>query len=574
MKNLIIFILLLPLSSFLISCIFGRYLGTFGVVYTSIFNICCALIISIFLFLNISFTSIIYIELWQWVTLVGFDIFFSLRYDSLTAIMFLVVTLISSCVHIYSWIYMYTDPYLSRFMSYLSLFTFFMLILVASSNFLVLFLGWEGVGLCSYLLIGFWYTRFQAGKAATKAFLLNKIGDLFFLVAISGFIFIFHTVDFATLSLLVIFCPDQILNILTFCLLIGAVGKSAQIGLHTWLPDAMEGPTPVSALIHAATMVTAGVFLIIRCSFIFEYTPYILYLITLWGGLTSLIAGLIGSTQNDIKKIIAYSTSSQLGYMILACGLSNYNISLFHLLNHAFFKALLFLSAGSIIHILNNEQDIRKMGGFIKLSPFIYINMLIASLALIGFPFFSGYYSKDLIIESSNTKFWIGGQIIYWFTITSAILTIIYSFRLLEQVFWGDYAGSKIVLKFHTKITNIEIVILSTLTLLSLISGYYYKDLFSGLGSNFFNITIVPLNWSIIETEFISANLKLLPLFFSIFAGELNNKLFECKWFYNEIINGYIALPVLILSRHYFEQYEKYLLEYNGPLFIYRLFNR
>lgn len=274
----------------------------------------------------------------------------------------------------------------------------------------------------------------------------------------------------------------------------GAVGKSAQIGLHTWLPDAMEGPTPVSALIHAATMVTAGVFLIIRCSFMFEYTPRNLALIAVWGGITALISGLIGTVQNDIKKIIAYSTCSQLGYMILGCGLSLYNLSLFHLFNHAFFKALLFLSAGSIIHILNNEQDIRKMGGLAKLSPFVYINMVIASLALAGFPFLSGFYSKDLIIESSMTKIWFGNQILFWLAITSAILTAIYSFRLLEQVFWNDYSGYKNIINRHVKITNIEIIVLGLLGLLSLSSGYIFKDIFSGFGSNYFNnaITYLP----------------------------------------------------------------------------------
>ena len=267
--------------------------------------------------------------------------------------------------------------------------------------------------MCSYLLIGFWYSRAQAGKAATKAFLINKIGDLFLLTGIALVGLTFHTLEFSSISAIVGYYPFSITEVISLLLFLGAVGKSAQIGLHTLLPDAMEGPTPVSALIHAATMVTAGVFLLIRCSCIIEYSPRVLILISCWGGVTALISGTIGVVQNDIKKIIAYSTCSQLGYMVLACGLSSYNLGLFHLFNHAFFKALLFLSAGSIIHILNNEQDIRRMGGLAKLSPFIYTNMVIASLALAGFPFLSGFYSKDLIIESANTKFWVGGQMLY-----------------------------------------------------------------------------------------------------------------------------------------------------------------
>ena len=358
----------------------------------SVINIVTTFLLSVLLFIYNSFDIVSYVELYNWLSISGFDITFCFRYDSLTSIMFMVVTTISSCVHIYSCVYMYTDAYLSRFMSYLSLFTFFMLILVSSSNLLVLFLGWEGVGLCSYLLIGFWYTRAQAGKAATKAFLINKVGDLFLLSGISIILTLFHTLEFSTIESLTPYFETSIIEIVSIFLFLGAVGKSAQIGLHTWLPDAMEGPTPVSALIHAATMVTAGVFLIIRCSFLFEYAPRILTLIAVWGGITALISGLIGIVQNDIKKIIAYSTCSQLGYMVLSCGLSLYNLSLFHLFNHAFFKALLFLSAGSIIHILNNEQDIRKMGGLAKLSPFIYINMVIAYLALAGFTFLAGIY--------------------------------------------------------------------------------------------------------------------------------------------------------------------------------------
>lgn len=483
---------------------------------------------------------------------------------------------------------MYTDPFLSRFMSYLSLFTFFMLLLVSSGNLLVLFFGWEGVGLCSYLLISFWYTRAQAGKAATKAFILNKIGDLFLLTGIGVIFMLFHTVDFAAVSLLIPHCPEELTEFIAILLFIGAVGKSAQIGLHTWLPDAMEGPTPVSALIHAATMVTAGVFLIIRCSSILEHAPRILYLVAIWGGITALISGTIGTVQNDIKKIIAYSTCSQLGYMVLACGLSYYNVGFFHLFNHAFFKALLFLSAGSVIHLMSNEQDIRRMGGLGSLSPFIYINVLIGSLALAGFPFLAGFYSKDLVIEISNTEYWVNGQMLYWLAAIAAILTMYYSIRLLVLVFLENFNGFRFTIKHHTKVTNLEIFLLGLLGLLSITTGYFFKDVFTGFGSNYFNNVIhsVVNSWSSIELEFIPARIKLAPVFTSLvsffIAIKLSKQLdsatvyvyqiktyFEtCKWFYNETLNSYLVIPVLNVARVSFEQHEKRVLEYHGPLFL------
>ena len=576
MQNLLLLVLVFPLFSFLTIVGFGRHLGVYGSMLLSVFNMCGAFLVSILLFFVVSFNGAIYIELWEWLTIAELPVSFAFRYDGLTAAMFLVVTTVSSCVHMYSCVYMYTDPFLSRFMSYLSLFTFFMLVLVSSGNFLVLFLGWEGVGLCSYLLIGFWYTRAQAGKAATKAFLINKVGDLFLLTGISLVFIIFHSCDFGVVSALAPYLPSDILEIIAAFMLIGAVGKSAQVGLHTWLPDAMEGPTPVSALIHAATMVTAGVFLLIRCSPVLEYAPRVLLLIAIWGGITAFVSGTIGAVQNDIKKIIAYSTCSQLGYMVLACGLSAYSASLFHLLNHAFFKALLFLSAGSVIHVLSGEQDIRRMGGLAKLTPFVYINMLIASLALAGFPFLAGFYSKDFIIEAANTKYWVGGEFLYWLAIVSAMLTAVYSFRLLEQAFWSDYTGFKSVIINHVKPTNIEILVLSVLGVLSLLTGYLFKDIFVGFGSNYFNTFIhaVPVGHYSIESEFLPSEIKLIPLMLTIIAFEIESRFFECKWFYNEIVNGYIALPTLIISRHIFEQHEKIMLEQNGPILAANLIGR
>lgn len=577
MQNLLLLLVLVfPLFSFLIIASFGRYLGVYGSMILSVVNMCSALLISILLFFTVSFDTAIYIELWNWLLVSEFPVAFAFRYDGLTAAMFLVVTTVSSCVHMYSCVYMYTDPFLTRFMSYLSLFTFFMLVLVSSGNLLVLFLGWEGVGLCSYLLIGFWYTRAQAGKAATKAFLINKVGDLFLLTGISLAFISFHSCDFGVMSSLAPYFPSDILEIIAVFMLIGAVGKSAQVGLHTWLPDAMEGPTPVSALIHAATMVTAGVFLLIRCSPLLEYAPKVLVLIAAWGGVTAFVSGTIGAVQNDIKKIIAYSTCSQLGYMVLACGLSAYSASLFHLLNHAFFKALLFLSAGSVIHILSGEQDIRKMGGLAKLTPFVYINMLIASLALAGFPFLAGFYSKDFIIEAANTKYWVGGQFLYWLAIVSAMLTAVYSFRLLEQVFWSDYTGFKSTIVNHVKPTNVEILVLALLGVLSLLTGYCFKDIFVGFGSNYFNTFIhtIPVGHHSIESEFLPSEIKLIPLMLTIIAFEVESRFFECKWFYNEVVNGYLAVPTLIISRHIFEQHEKIMLEQNGPILAANLISR
>lgn len=562
-------IILLPLMSFITICVFGRMIGVYGSLVLSIINILISLLFTAILFIETSFSVLFCTQAWDWLSMLSFDVTFSLRYDGLTGIMFLIVTFVSSCVHVYSSVYMYTDQFLSRFMSYLSLFTFFMLLLVASNNFLVLFLGWEGVGLCSYLLIGFWYTRVQAGKAATKAFLINKVGDLFLLSGIIMHASFFYSLNFATGSAIINLLPSSLVELIAVLLFFGAVGKSAQIGLHTWLPDAMEGPTPVSALIHAATMVTAGVFLVIRCSYVFEYAPRILIFVALLGGVTALISGTIGSVQNDIKKIIAYSTCSQLGYMILICGLSSYNLGLFHLFNHAFFKALLFLSAGSIIHIMGNEQDIRKMGGLASLSPFIYINVTIASLALMGFPFLAGFYSKDLIIESTVIKLWVSSPVLYWIVIMSAALTVLYSFRLLEQVFWSDFMGFKVVIVNHIKMTIVEYTVLGLLGLLSLVTGYVGKDLFSGLGVDYFNSSIValPTNWLYVEADFLSWVFKLLPFVIVLISFEMHSRLFECKWYYNEFVNGFISLPTLVLSRHYFEQYEKLALELNGPIF-------
>ncbi|CAL6448416.1 unnamed protein product [Bathycoccus prasinos] len=356
-----------------------------------------------------------YIQLAPWFTSEFFDATWGFMFDSLTVVMLVVVTFVSTLVHIYSISYMSEDPHLPRFMSYLSIFTFFMLMLVTADNFIQLFFGWEGVGLASYLLINFWYTRLQANKSAIKAMLVNRVGDFGLALGIIATFSLFKSVDFATVfacsahfaetSFIFFHLEWHALSLICALLFVGAVGKSAQLGLHTWLPDAMEGPTPVSALIHAATMVTAGVFMIARCSPLFEQAPQTLILVTVTGALTAFFAATTGVVQNDLKRVIAYSTCSQLGYMVFACGISQYAVGVFHLMNHAFFKALLFLSAGAVIHALADEQDMRKMGGTIKVLPFTYSMMFIGSLALIGFPFLTGFYSKDVILEVAYAKY-------------------------------------------------------------------------------------------------------------------------------------------------------------------------
>src|SRR3954469_14418376 len=360
--------------------------------------------------------------------------------------MLIVVTFISSLVHLYSISYMSEDPHSPRFMCYLSIFTFFMLMLVTGDNFLQLFLGWEGVGLSSYLLIHFWFTRLQADKAAINAMLVNRVGDFGLALGIFGCFTLFQTVDFSTIFACAsaprnewIFCNMRLNAITLICILlfIGAVGKSAQIGLHTWLPDAMEGPTPVSALIHAATMVTAGVFLIARCSPLFEFSPTALHIVTFIGAATCIFAATVAVTQNDIKRVIAYSTCSQLGYMFFACGVSAYNAGVFHLMTHAWFKALLFLGAGSVIHAMSDEQDIRKMGGIWRLIPVTFTVMVIGNLALTGIPPFAGYFSKDTILEAALAAHTTTGNYAYLLGMIVVFLTSFYSWRRTFLTFFG-----------------------------------------------------------------------------------------------------------------------------------------
>jgi len=459
MQNLILF---LPLLNF-IALLISDFLGIKGTIYLNLFCIFGTFVVSVYILkqtlFNIEYCPI-FLPIWIWIDVELLQVEFGGFFDSLTAIMLFVVTFISLLVHIYSCEYMKNDPHLQRFLAYLSLFTFFMIVLVTSNNFIQLFTGWEGVGICSYLLINFWFTRIQANKAAIKAVIVNRIGDTAFAIAIFLIFKSTGSVDFSTVFLLTTKLNNLEINTICFFLFLGAMGKSAQIGLHTWLPDAMEGPTPVSALIHAATMVTAGVFLIVRCSFLFQEANLILPLMTIVGSLTTFFAATTALVQTDLKRVIAYSTCSQLGYMITACGLSAYNASIFHLSNHAFFKALLFLSAGSVIHAMNNEQDMRKMGGLINLLPFTYSMILIGSLALMGFPFLSGFYSKDVILETAYASYSISGHFAFWLGSLSALFTSFYSVRLIFLTFLNDVNSSKVIIQgvhdapFFNGITN------------------------------------------------------------------------------------------------------------------------
>ena len=443
-----ILVLFLPVLSAIISGLFGRKIGTKGAgILTSTCISICVIISCCIFYETVLNSSPTYIKLWRWFDSDLLITYYGLQFDSITSIMLIVITSVSALVHIYSIGYMSGDPHIPRFMSYLSLFTFLMIVLVTSDNFVQLFVGWEGVGLCSYLLINFWLTRIKANKAAMKAMIINRVGDIGLVLAMIKIFDEFGVLEFSaiysimSLSISNLYVNKESVTIIGLLIFLGAVGKSAQLGLHTWLPDAMEGPTPVSALIHAATMVTAGVFLIIRSGPIFEGSPLVLTVVTILGALTAFFAATTGVVQNDLKKVIAYSTCSQLGYMVMVCGLSNYSTSLFHLMNHAFFKALLFLSAGSVIHAVRDEQDMRKMGGLIKRVPLTYVMILIGSLSLMGFPYLTGFYSKDLILELTYEKYYIAFA--YWLGSFSALLTAFYSIRLIYLTFISNTNSKK-----------------------------------------------------------------------------------------------------------------------------------
>lgn len=501
---MIYLILFLPLLGSFISAFFYKKIG----------DIACQIITSAFVVLGAVFSSAILIEtikigkvyqlpLFDWISSGSLKLHWSIYVDSLTAVMLVVVNSVSALVHIYSIGYMSHDPHKPRFMSYLSLFTFAMLSLITADNFLQLFFGWEGVGLASYLLIGFWFKKESANNASMKAFIVNRVGDLGLLIAMFLIFKTFGTLTFSEVfsqaaaqskNSINIFGGDYNL-ITTICvfLFIGAMGKSAQIILHTWLPDAMEGPTPVSALIHAATMVTAGVFLVARCSPLFEYSQYALNLVAFVGATTAIFAASIAIVQTDIKRIIAYSTCSQLGYMFFAAGMGAYNVAIFHLFTHAFFKALLFLGAGSVIHAFHDEQNIEKMGGVWKKIPLTYVLMLIGTLALTGFPLLAGFYSKDAIIESAYFSKSLFSGYAFVIGIVTAFITSVYSWRLIFKTFHGKYNNSMSFEKVHES-GPVMLIPLLLLAVGAIFSGYVFHEIFIGEKTEFWGKAIFFLN--------------------------------------------------------------------------------
>lgn len=540
-------IVFLPLIGALLAGVFINFRESIILQFLTAALIGLASILSWILFFTISDSYIIY--LFPWVNAGNLQSTFSINVDNLTALMFLVVTTVSFVVHIYSIGYMKHDKHKSRFFAYLSLFTFAMLVLVSSDDLLQLFLGWEGVGLCSYLLIGFWFKKESANLASMKAFIANRVGDFSLLIGIFSIYYIFGSVNFNDIfSGLKVASEKEIFGIsaITFiciALFIGCMGKSAQIGLHTWLPDAMEGPTPVSALIHAATMVTAGVFLVVRLSPLFEYSEVARNLILSVGSVTAVFAGSIAIFQTDIKKIIAYSTCSQLGYMFVACGVSAYGVAMFHLATHAFFKALLFLCAGNVIHAVHHEQDIHKMGGLRRKIPSTYYMMLIGSLALCGIFPFAGYYSKDLIIEAASAK-----QLAFCVAIFAAFLTSLYSFKVMFAVFHGEEKPSKKNFHEPEKIMTRPLLLL---TVLSVVSGYVGLNSIGIISENFWLGTNVVVK----NLPELHGILHYLPTIFSALGIFVVYKFRDYLYKNREIkIQGCKRIFSIIKNKYYFDE--------------------
>ena len=514
----------LPILGSIISGFFGRKVGVSG---SQIITCTCLLIttiLAILAFIEVGLNhSPVKIHLFRWIDSEYLNASWAFNFDSLTVSMLIPVLIISSLVHIYSIGYMSHDPHNQRFFSYLSLFTFMMIILVTGDNFLVMFVGWEGVGVCSYLLVSFWFTRIAANQSSLAAFFTNRVGDYILTVGMFAILLSFGNVDYTTVFSLSPFYSESIIIFVGTCLLIGAMAKSSQVGLHVWLPMAMEGPTPVSALIHAATMVTAGVYLLMRASPLIEYSSTVL-LLCLWvGAITTVFSSLIGLFQQDIKKVIAYSTMSQLGMMVIAIGLSSYTVALFHLINHAFYKGLLFLCAGAVIHAVADNQDFRKYGGLISYLPLTYSLMLTASLSLVAFPFMTGFYSKDFILEAAYGQYKLSSITVYFVATIGAMFTTLYSVKVLYLTFLASPNGPLVNYKLDKSAHEGDIFMSTPLVILGLFSiffGYITKDIFIGVGSDFFldnGLFIHPAREIILDTEFaVNTFYKLLPLFFTI----------------------------------------------------------
>jgi len=599
MNILAILVVFLPLLGFILAGSLGQKLGDrFSQLTTcGLMGISTLFAAYIFLQLGLKGQTLTF-PLFTWIHVEFFEVAWGIQLDSLSIVMMAVVTFVSLMVHIYSIGYMEEDPGVPRFMAYLSLFTFFMLSLVVAPNLLQMFFGWEGVGLCSYLLIGYWYDRESANAAAIKAFLVNRIGDIGFVLGVLVVFSVFGTVDFSAVFELVGDHKEDIVTFLkgdfhaltlaTFLLFIGAMGKSAQIGLHTWLPDAMEGPTPVSALIHAATMVTAGVFMVVRISPLLEYAPLTREFITLIGAATALITATIACVQNDIKRIIAYSTCSQLGYMFMAAGLSGYSASMFHLTTHAFFKALLFLGAGSVIHAMSDEHNIQKMGGIWKYIPVTYVVMWIGSMALAGIPFFSGFYSKDMILDVDWVSPLPVGKIAFSFGIAAAVLTAFYSWRLLLLTFHGKPRADEAVMSYIHESPHVMLIPLVILAIGSLFSGSLLYDLFVGEGTSFWGATIFVLpqdevmtpahhvthwvEWSPTLAAFVGIGIAYL---FYVYAQNWPEKLATTfhrlykflfnKWYFDEVYQYLFVNSSFKLGKVLWEEGDRELIDGLGP---------
>ena len=538
-------------------------------------------------------------ELFTWIQSGSFELSWALKVDSLTAVMMIVVCVVSAMVHIYSIGYMHHDPSVPRFMCYLSLFTFMMLMLITADNLVQMFFGWEGVGLASYLLIGFWYKKPSANAAAIKAFVVNRVGDFGFALGIFATFMLFDTVHLDTIfnaagdqkdAILNVFGVDfHALTIICLLLFVGAMGKSAQLGLHTWLPDAMEGPTPVSALIHAATMVTAGVFMVARLSPMFEYSDTALAVVTIVGATTCFFAATIGCVQNDIKRVIAYSTCSQLGYMFFACGVSAYSAGVFHLMTHGFFKALLFLGAGSVIHAMSDEQDMRKMGGIWKMIPVTYVLMWIGSLALAGIPPFAGYFSKDIVLEAAYASHSAVGQYAFWLGIAAALMTAFYSWRLLLMTFHGPSRSDEKTLAHVHESPKVMIVPLLVLALGAVTAGYLAYDHFVGEGAAAFwgqAILILPTHQALENAHHVPALVKYLPLVVGVigiatayvlylFKPDIPGKIADKfqgvyrfllnKWYFDELYDKIFVKPSFALGRALWKGGDGALIDGVGP---------
>jgi NADH-ubiquinone oxidoreductase chain 5 len=586
-------IIILPLLGSIVSGFLGRKLGVSGSQLITCTCIIITTLLAITVFIETGINNIpVSIELFRWIDSESLNVSWGFNFDSLTVSMLIPVLIVSSLVHIYSVGYMSHDPHNQRFFSYLSLFTFMMIILVTANNFLLMFVGWEGVGICSYLLVSFWFTRIAANQSSISAFLTNRVGDCFLTIGMFGILWSFGNIDYSTVFSLAPYMNENIVTIVGICLLIGAMAKSSQVGLHVWLPMAMEGPTPVSALIHAATMVTAGVYLLMRASPLIEYSSTVLILCLWIGAITTVFSSLIGLFQQDIKKVIAYSTMSQLGMMIIAVGLSSYNIALFHLVNHAFYKGLLFLGAGAVIHAVHDNQDFRKYGGLILFLPLSYSVMLIASLSLVAFPFMTGFYSKDFILESAYGQFYLSSTVVYFIAIIGAMFTTLYSVKVLYLTFLTNPNGPLMNYKQAHEGDIFLCLPLIILAIFSIFFGYITKDMFIGLGSSFFSdnsLFIHPLHEILLDTEFgVPILFKLLPLaltiiltIFSLILSEfipkliLNFKLSTLGYnifsFFNQrflielIYNKYIIGLVFKLGGHTTKVLDKGSIELIGP---------